>query len=501
MKINFKLIGLVMFVMMICCVSAASAADVDNITVPDDTEVIEMDDAVDSVEEVEQTSGVDTCDGTNCDCEIEAPTLPTRSNSITVTPSNYTSKFTNNVFDDANVDEVIFSGDFSSASFITLNFNQVITITAAGSTFNNIGFGLHSNGIVLNGATIIMNAPAYSNCYAIDIQNANNAVVINNKINYTCTADNEANYNFAIKAGNSENVTIYGNEINASVPLKQPNWSIYGSIYSDYVAGVAIEYCNNLKFDKNNLTVIGNKRVGDFPTLDAFIIAHSSDAKIRGNNIYEIDPVTATNEYSYIYGIDVYTCTNLTICSNTIDMNGDKSGGRIGGNGTGAAYCIQLTGPHTGIKICNNTLTTKNNGPNLGIYSQNYDGETNLTICGNHIEVTGKAGSDPWSLVSGMELQDTYATVYGNTIDVYNVDEYVSEAYIYGISYCQFTSGDHIYNIYNNTVNVHHGDYAVYLDGVINSVVTNNWLYSFSDMGDAVVSVTGTNNDYTGNLP
>lgn len=491
-----------MFVMLVCCVSAVSAADVDNITVPDDTSVIEIDDAVDSVDEVEQDRGAGGCDCTNCDCEIEVPTIPTGSNPITLTPSNYTTKFTNGYFNDNSVDEVIFNGAFSSSSYSTLNFNRSIIITATGSNFNNIGFGLYSNGIVLNGATIIMNAPAYSNCYAIDLQNANNAVVVNNKINYTCTADNEANYNFAIKAGNSENVTIYGNEINASVPLKQPNWSIYGSIYSDYVAGVAVEYCNNLKFDKNNLTVIGNKRVGDFPTLDAFIIAKSANAKIRGNNIYEIDPVTATNEYSYIYGIDVYTCTNLTICSNTIDMNGNKSGGHLkGGNGTGAAYCIQLTGPHTGIKICNNTLTTKNNGPNLGIYSQNYDGETNLTICGNHIEVTGKAGSDPWSLVSGMELQDTYATVYGNTIDVYNVDEYVSGAYIYGISYCQSTPGNHTYNITNNTVNVHDGDYAVYLDGVINSVVTSNWLYSASDMGDAVVLVTGTNNTYTGNLP
>ena len=60
MRFNYKLLGLVMFVMLICCVSAASAADVDNITVPDDTSVIEIDGAVDSVEEVEQTSGVDT---------------------------------------------------------------------------------------------------------------------------------------------------------------------------------------------------------------------------------------------------------------------------------------------------------------------------------------------------------------------------------------------------------------------------------------------------------
>lgn len=500
-NLNKKIIIISMLVMLICCVSAVSATDVDNITVPDDTAVIEIDDAADSVDDVEQDRGTGTCDCSNCDCEIEVPTLPTRSNSITLTPDNYTTKFTNGKFNDASVDEVIFNGDFSSSSFTALKFDQIITITAAQSTFNNIGFELMHNGIVLNGATIIVNAPQYQNCYAIDIANANNAIVINNKINYTCDYDNAVNYNYVIKAGHSENLTIYGNEINANVPLKQVDWDRSGSIYADYVAGVAIEYCNNLKFDRNNLTVIGNKRVGDYPTLDAFIIARSPNAKIRGNNINEIDPVTTAGNYSYTYGIDVYACDNITVCSNTVNMNSDQSGGQVGGNGTGAAYCIQLTGPHTGVKICNNNLTTKNNGPNLGIYSQNYNVTTNITVCGNHIDVTGRAGTDPWSLVSGMELQDTYATVYGNTIDVTNRDGYVSGTCVYGISYSQYTPNDHTYNITNNTVHVDNGDLAVFLNGVINSIVTHNWLYSQAGDGDDAVSVIGTNNTASGNLP
>jgi len=490
-----------MFVMLICCVSAASATDVDNITVPDDTDVIEIDEAVDSVEEVEQTSGVDTCDGTNCNCEIETPALPTRSNSITLTPSNYTSKFSNGYFTDKSVDEVIFVGNFESNNlYDVLNFDQAITITATGSTFNNIGFGLYHEGIVLNGATIIMNAPQYMDCFALDMAYATNAIVINNHINYTCGYDNAANYNYAIKAEDSENVTIYGNEINANVPLKTVNWTKSGSIYADYVAGVAIENCNKMTFARNNLTVIGDRRVGSFPTLDALIIAKSANAKIWKNDIYEADVVTATNQYSYIYGIDVYACDNITVCSNTVDMNGNKSGGQVGGNGTGAAYCIQLTGPHTGVKICNNNLTTKNHGPNLGIYSQNYNVTTNITVCGNHIDVTGKAGSDPWSLVSGMELQDTYATVYGNTIDVTNVDGYVSGACVYGISYSQSTPGTHTYNITNNTVRVPHGDWAVYLDGVVNSNVTCNHLKAIGlKWGNGAVYMTGTNNNNSNN--
>ena len=458
MQINIKVLTLVMFVMMICCVSAASAADLDNITVPDDTDVIEIDEAVDSVEEVEQTSGTATCDGTNCDCEIETPTLPTRSNSITVTPTTYESKFTNGVFNDASVDQVIFNGTFTSEDYKTLKFNQELTITATTeSTFENIGFGLLHDGIVLNGITLTMNAPESQDCYAIDIENASDVIVINNKINYICDFDNGEYYNYAIKAVGSENLTIYGNEINATVPLKQPNWEVYCSIYSDYVAGVAIESCDYLNFAKNNLTVIGNYRVGGFPTLDAFIIANSANGKIRGNNIYESDIVTTTNQYSYIYGIDVYVCDNLTVCSNNVIMNGNISNTDYEGNGTGAAYCIQLTGPHTGIKICNNTLTTKNQGPNLGIYSQNYAGGSQLTICGNHINVTGKADTNPWALVSGMELQGTNATVYHNDIVVYNTNTYDEGNYVFGISYCQSTGGNHYYNITSNNVTVHNG--------------------------------------------
>lgn len=486
-----------MFVMLICCVSAASATDIDNITVPDDTDVIEIDEAVDSVEEVEQTSLSDTCD-----CEIEAPTLPTTSNSITVTPSNYTTKFTSGVFNDASVDEVIFSGDFSSSSYTTLNFNQAITITATGSNFNNIGFGFSHAGIVLNGATIIMNAPDGANCYAIDIENANDAILINNKITYTCGSDNAAYYNYVIKVMDSENVTIYNNTITASVPLKDVDYSNYPNgfpgISYDHVAGVAVENASKFKFTKNVLNVTGHIRGGYYPTLDALLVIKSPNSSIIGNKIYEQDDVTAEEETNYLYAVDIYQCDNLTIKCNKIELN--SGSGNLTINGTGGAYGIQLTGGHTGILIENNNITTANNGPNLGIYSQNTEGETNLTIKGNIIKVTGRAGTHPWALVSGMELQDTYATVCGNTIEVTNLGGYDSNNCVYGISYSQATSGSHTYIICNNTVKVPDGDWAVYLNGVVNSTVTYNHLSAYGfHRGDNAVYMTGTSNTKSNN--
>lgn len=76
-----------------------------------------------------------------------------------------------------------------------------------------------------------------------------------------------------------------------------------------------------------------------------------------------------------------------------------------------------------------------------------------------------------------MELQDTYATVYNNTICVNNTAEYVADNYAYGISYCQSTSGSHYYDIYDNNVKVINGDYAVYLiDGASGQVLFNELL-------------------------
>ncbi|MBQ7927145.1 MAG: hypothetical protein IJ287_00120 [Methanobrevibacter sp.] len=498
MKINYKLIGLVMFVMMICCISAASATDVDNITVPDDTGVIEIDDTVDSVDEVESEGIDDTVDGVDTQQNLRGNANINGNTNI----ANYFDSTTGVLLSNAG-NTLTFGGDFYKANYNYKNFivNRAVTINANATNIpilHDMGFQLIADGITLNGITFDINAPSGENCYAIDIESANNVNVINNKITYTCGSDNAAYYNYVIKANNSGNLTISGNKMNATLPLKTPDWYAAG-INADFVAGVAIQDCDNLSFTGNTVNITGNRRVGGFPTLDAIMIVSSDDVYMGNNEVYLADAITATDDYSYIYGIDVYQCNRIEINNNTVEMNGNKSGGQYKGNGTGAAYCIQLTGPHTGIVISNNTLTTKNNGPNLGIYSQNYYGDTSITICGNHINVTGKAGSDEWSLVSGMELQDTNANVYGNTIYVNNTAGYNSTYYAFGISYCQNTYNDpHYYNIHDNNVTVYNADYAVYLldDESVSGKVINNTLIAYntgSNTGDNAVCVDENN--------
>lgn len=519
MKINYKLIGLVMFVMLICCVSAASATDVDNITVPDDTGIIEIDDTVDSVDDVE----IDDVDDSVDDVSAADNSADSKIKEVTVTDSDYNKYFDDNGYlNDTTITGISFNGNFNAKSFGNFKINRTISLNVAGATFNGVNFDLLSDGLVLDGATFINDARSPSDAYiyvtanntvvqnlnviltagsnvdfyGISVENAENVTVLNNKITYTCAQDNSANYNYVIRAMNCKNLKIAENNIIATLPLKTVSWS-YG-IGADYVLGVGIQDCEKLNFTKNNITITADRRVGLYPTLDAVMIVGSNKAYVGDNKIIMNDIVTKVGEYAYMYGIDVYSCNNITINNNTVNMNGNNSGGNYSGNGTGAAYCIQLTGPHTGVVISNNTLTTKNNGPNLGIYSQNYYGKTNLTIYGNHIDVTGKAGSDPWSLVSGMELQDTYATVYNNTICVHNTGNFTTGDYAFGISYCQETDGFHYYYIYQNNVTVCNGDFTIYLAQADSGSYINNNVSLIAETGGT--TKTGNSTIYVPDL-
>ena len=511
-----KLLLIGMLIMMLCCVSAVSASDIngtDDMIITDDIAVDEVSDVIGVVESDDTTDCV--VDGDTSDSVAESENLRTTTGTINGNSFDMYFDEDGTLYEDVSGD-LVFSGYFDDAGSTFGNFKitEFVTLNVANATFNNIGFDLLTNNVKLNGGTftsdgttdsgsviyvnaqnvevtnVNMNllAPNATDYIAIDVNNAANAKILHNTINYTCGYENPTNFNYVIRAKNSQNVEINYNEIDATLPLKDVNWAISGSIDADYVAGVAVENCANAKFKYNNLTVIGNIRAGWYPTLDAFIIAKSPNAEVENNKIDESDIITTNGSYSYIYGIDVYSCDCIHVKNNIVTMNGEESGGHlIGGNGTGAAYCIQLSGNHTDVIISNNTLTTRNNGPNLGIYSQNYHATSDLKISGNRINVTGRAGSDPWSLVSGIELQDTSAEVYDNNITVNNIAGYTPNNYAFGISYAQWINKTHDYNIHNNNVRVINGDYAVYL--------LNDTNVSGSIKDNALIAITGSGNN------
>lgn len=506
MDLNKKILIISMLVMLVCCVSAVSATDINGTDDISDDIIID-ENPVDEITDVVEDVNIDDTQ----DNAVDEGNL--RGNPLTVDTTTYTNYFdANGYFNDSSVTDLTFDGNFGPQSYGNFKFNQEMKITSTpGSTFTNVGFDLTGPRVTVDDCTFIFNeptninaglnvtgaegkilntrinvtAPENSTFNAIDVYGVSGVKIFNNTLIYNCSYKNNETYNYVIKGKNAADLNITGNTIYAYLPLKKVNWYLSGSIDADYVAGIAVEHCNGAQIIDNTLDVKGTLRGDSFPTLDAIILANSNDVHVEHNTIRESDIVTVSGQASYLYGVDVYTCNNIHIAYNDITMNGNKSGGHIEGNGTGAAYCIQLTGQQ-GVNIYYNNLTTSNEGPNLAIYSQNYaELDSHLTVYGNNISVTGKAGDDPWSLVSGIETQDRHAEIYNNTIRVNNTAGYVKDTYAFGISYAQWINGTHDVFINNNDVEVINGDYAVYLlYDAVTGRVTNNNLIAYTATGN-----------------
>ncbi len=522
-----------LMVVMICCVSAASATDVDNITVPDDTNII-TDDIVESVDDVE-SDDVSGSDDVEADDVMEDNTVTSTRGVINIDNVNYVNYFdTDGVLNDTSGDDLKFNGNFNAKRFTNFEINNNISVDATNATFQNIGFKLVAGNITftggtfttttttkvnhvidisagdveVNGVTMNLNAPKNKEFVAINVDEDTNAKILNNTITYSCTYTNKGYINYVIRVKNSPNALISGNKITAYLPLKDVDYYTSTGMDMDQVAAIGIENSNGFNLSYNDIKVNVSCFIGDYPTLDSVIVLDSADAYIGHNNVTEIDNKTPVGSANYLYAIDVYRCNHLNIDNNTIKLR-SKGGTIIIGtnNGTSTAYGIQLTGGHN-VTIANNDIDTRNNGPNAGIYSQNYGGETNLTIVNNTIYVEGNAGSHPWSLVTGMELQDDYGYIAGNKIKVYNKQGYVNGSNAYGISFSQWGLRNPIFNITNNCVNLINGDYAVYIQSsALTTYVTDNCLTSTNYVGDnavlhvANVIISGNHNCTCSNCP
>ena len=509
-----------MFVMLICCVSAASATDVDNITVPDDTGIADVDVPVDSVDEVENEAISDDDSSENAVGQenLRGATINNDANI-----GNYFDSTTGVLLSNAG-NTLNFNGNFydSDYNYNTFVVNRAVTINATTANFYNMGFELINSSITLvggnfdvddtvnsnsviyvNGSGVNVNetvinvyAPNETDFIAIDVVNSPNAVIYDNDITYECAYPNLNNTNYVIRVKNSPYINITLNEVLSKLPFKNVDYNESNhrvGMDKDLVAVIGINGSDNFTLNFNILEgYIEDVCIG-YPTLDVVIVCDSDDGYIGDNEINEIDYVTEPDNPSYLYAIDLYRCDNLIVEFNEINLE-SEGGTYIPGtdNGTSAAYGIQLTGGYTGVIIKNNTITTANGGPNAGIYSQNFAGNTSLSIINNTINVAGNANLHPWSLVTGMELQDDNVYIEGNTITVNNKGGYINGSNAYGISFSQYyirlpTS----FVVVNNTIELINGDYAVYIQNDYYASVTGNCLSTTHYCGDAAVYNNG----------
>ena len=446
-----------------------------------------------------------------------------------VDSNNFNSYFTDGVLKDGFNDSIlVFNGEFADKGIIDIKSPNV-TVIGNNSLLRNTVFCIESNNVMLTGLNFVLDQEFADNDYAGILVLGDNCTVYNCTMNYTvpkatngfCVyAEGNKIENFTLAnstfnfIGNNlgggwdygifvdgvDNVIVYGNNINCSLPLRSVNWQaeIFGGVSMDAVGAFVAQNSNNLTLSDNNISTYVSGGGTSYPTLDTVILYACNNVTVERNRIYSEDFDSKNGKDNYLQGIDVYFANDVTILANQIDIR--TTGGRAG---MGTAYPIQVNGPSYNVKIAYNNLTTINFGPNIGIYSQNYYGATKIDIISNFINVTGLASTHYWALVAGIEVQDSDDLIWNNTIIVNNIGNYSANNNIYGISYSQNTQGNHTYNIQYNNVTTN-GRYAVSLSGtsslVVNSIIANNVLNTNQSSGNRAVRVgRGINNTIRNN--
>lgn len=441
-------------------------------------------------------------------------------------------------FDDQNLlksnysdDVLVFDGSFDNLGVLKIYSNGT-HITANNSSFFNTAFDLNASGVVLSNVNLVLDKSFEENDYAAILCHGDNITVYNCSIVYDAPGNITAfgiysdghdddfvglslinntidfrghatyvGYNYGVLLRNTHDSLVYGNNISCELPLRSVAWwggsMDYGHVSMDTVASLACDFCENLTLSNNYIYSNVNHNsleLNAYPTLDTVILYGCSYSLIEENEIISHDFITPLGYDNYLQGVDLYNLNDVTVIGNniTIFTNGGKPC-------QSTAYPVQINGPVYNVKIAFNNLTTFNHGPNCGIYSQNYYGDTYIDIISNFINVTGDATADgyaAYALVSGIEAQDTGDNILNNTIIVTNLGDYKSNNNVYGISYVQNTGGGHSYNIQYNNITTN-GNYGVKLIGkvnqssTVNSTVSNNVINTGTTSSHAGASTNG----------
>ena len=516
MKINrvMILISIVVILLFSTSLVSASSGDGDELALSNDTDVISQ--QIGELEEMELSSPSNISSG-----ELKSIDGPDR---FIVGDGNFKRYFDeNNVLKKEYGGSIIdFNGNFNDKGIITISSPNT-KITGSHALFNNTVFSLNAEGVMLTNIHLVLdkefpendnagiliksdNITVY-NCsidYDVPLEKTGFAIfsngedwgnevvnIINNTINYVGRSYGSG-FNYGMLLTETFNATVSGNTLNCSLPMRSVDWSseIYGGSSMDFVAALVADTCRYLRLSDNKIYAdVNGVRCGE-PTLDTVMIYYCNDAIIENNIIRETDYVTEKGNANYLYGLDMYLSSNVMVYGN--DINIFTNGGK---EAHGTAYPIQITGPASNVSISFNNIKSYSNGPNIGIYSQNFYGETALSIISNIINVTGFASDHSWALVAGIEAQDSNDIILNNTIYVNSVNEFKQGYNLYGISYSQQTRGAHSYNIQYNKVKTS-GDWAVALMGgssspVVNSIIANNILNARKHGGNRAALISG----------
>ena len=444
-----------------------------------------------------------------------------------VTQDNFYSFFDEDgvLLDTVTVDELIFQGSFSNLAAGYVIITRPVTITGDNAVLNNMGFVIASEDVALDNLTLIattslgdlINVGASNvaltnlnitfitgdeSANAINVQGTDtisNVNILNNNIYFENHATTDEELVTAINLNDVEDVLVDGNKITASMP------SLYVGTYDYtyfmmglcYVNPIRLWEASSTELTNNKVDVVVNSYDASYPTVQALYIVGSDDVLVKGNNFTMVDTLTPAGTAIYLYAVECGFSSGIEFIENNFNIS--TTGGK---SGAGSAYALQVA--TSDATFIGNNITCDSNGPNLGIYSpMGFGPAKELLIKDNFINITGFANSaTAYALISGIEIQTGYATIYNNTIYVQNKAGYGASYPVSGISAVQDSVKTLSFDIKDNTVYVN-GKYAVDIRYAPQSaIVTGNFLVAYDLVGDkAVYFKSGNNNVVENNEP
>jgi len=545
MKITNKFMVYAMLALMVLlCISASSAAEPlsddlgayvsnDTVSVSEDTYVVDANGGGDyetSSADSDAAGGktVFTENGKNTD-------LLTSTNSVNlvgddeltnvVTNATFYSYFDKDGFllDSIKFNNLTFKGTFSNVSdYIILN--KSIAIAGDEAVLNNIAFVISSENVELDGLTLVSNnslgdliSVGASNTilsnlditYIVDDEMANaisvsgrgtisNVTIKNNKIYFESQVKDDEELTTAINLNDVENVVVDGNDITAEIPGLTVNTYDYTYFMMGlcYVNPVRIYEGSGVNFTNNKVDVKVNSYDSSYPTVQALYIVGSDDVSIKGNNITMRDTLTPAGTAIYLYAVECGFSSEISFVENDFDIL--TTGGK---SGAGSAYALQIA--TSDAEVIGNNITCDSNGPNLGIYLPYGMGPAkDLVVKENFINVTGLAeGTSSYALVSGIEVQTGYATIYNNTIYSMNKVGANDRYPISAVSAVQYSASTLSFDIQDNEIYTN-GKYAVDIRyKVQNANVIGNYLTANTLKGDDAAYIRSGENVVENNTP
>ena len=333
-------------------------------------------------------------------------------------------------------DELIFQGEFNDLG--TLTINKRIAVTGDGALFNNTALYIMGNDVavkniefvadkqfdnnaviyvdgknaLIENNTIIYDAPNTDDSFAIYLDGADGAQLIENDIFYDGKVG-EGIKTMAIYAIDSDNVIVRDNYVEASIPSVDVGYGP-GPDYAPMVlsAGVDFEICNNLTFEENTLIVDYNESAGYSDTTYGLLFADGNDAKIIGNDI-------ALNGHAYAYGVQIKG-NNIAFEDNSVDVTSDDH--------YAAAIAVQAS---TTANIEGNDFTASSENVAYGIYADDWGTKTSdLTIKDNVVDVDSNTAYGMSIVANKADISDNEVTANGNytiAIGVKNADATIKD--------------------------------------------------------------------------